>query len=100
VILARQIDFHPEAVSEARAAIQWYRERSHSAANGFLAEIDRAIEKISQAPEMWSLYFKGTRRFLLHRFPFSVVYREVFGSIQIVAVAHAKRRPGYWKNRI
>ena len=100
MIPARQIDVHPEAVVEARAATKWYRERSYSAANGFLAEIDLAIEKISRSPEMWPLYFQGTRRFLLHRFPFSVVYREVSGSIQIVAIAHAKRKPGYWISRI
>ncbi|MFH1630177.1 MAG: type II toxin-antitoxin system RelE/ParE family toxin [Pseudomonadota bacterium] len=97
---SRKIDVHPEAVAEARAAAEWYRERSDSAANAFLAEIDHAIERISRGPEVWPLYVQGTRRFLLHRFPFSVVYREVLGNIQIVAVAHAKRRPGYWKRRI
>ena len=97
---SRKIDVHPEAIAEARAAAEWYREKSDSAANAFLAEIDHAVEKISESPGMWSPYFRGTRRFVLLRFPFCVVYREVFESIQIVAVAHAKRRPGYWKNRV
>lgn len=96
----RQIDVHPEAIAEARAAAEWYREKSDSAANAFLAEIDYAVEKISQSPGTWPPYFRGTRRFVLQRFPFSLVYREAFESIQIVAVAHAKRRPGYWKNRM
>jgi hypothetical protein len=56
----RQIDVHPEAVAEAQAAAEWYRERSDSAANAFLAEIDHAIEMISEAPGVWPLYVQGT----------------------------------------
>ena len=39
----RQIDVHPQAVAEAQAAVQWYRDRSTLAADAFLAEIDRAV---------------------------------------------------------
>jgi plasmid stabilization system protein ParE len=49
---SRQIDVHPEAVAEAQAAAEWYRERSNSAANAFVAEIDHAIERISERPEL------------------------------------------------
>jgi len=47
----RQVDVHPEAVAEAQAASHWYRERSASAAHAFLAELDRAIEKMRKIPE-------------------------------------------------
>ncbi len=67
------VEFHPEAVAEASAAVRWYKERSDSAADAFLAELDRGIEKIVQAPRMWPEYAKGTRRFLLRRFPFSLI---------------------------
>jgi len=40
-----------------------------------------------------------TRRVLVHRFPYQVVYRLTASEILIVAVAHLKRRPGYWKDR-
>jgi hypothetical protein len=40
------------------------------------------------------------RTYLLQRFPFSVVYRVEARRILIVAVAHARRRPGSWKSRI
>jgi len=93
------VDFHPEAVAEAGAAFAWYRERSDEAAAAFLAEIDRAIEMIAEAPDRWPRYAHKTRRFLLHRFPFSVVYRRTAESLQVVAFAHGKRRPGYWKGR-
>ena len=98
--MARQsVEFHPEAVAEARCAREWYETRSEAAAKTFIAEIDHAIEQIRQAPARWPAYLEGTRRYLLHRFPFSVVYREHRSRIQIVAVAHARRKPGYWKER-
>jgi toxin ParE1/3/4 len=94
------IDVHPEAVAEAQAAVQWYREKSPSAADAFLAELDRAVERIAENPGMYPHYVRGTRRYLLQRFPFYLVYHQVAGKLQIVAIAHGRRKPGYWKKRI
>jgi plasmid stabilization system protein ParE len=96
----RKIDVHPEAVAEAHAAAQWYRERSALAADAFLAELDRSVERIAENPEMYPSYVRGTRRYLLQRFPFYLVYREIAGRLEIVAIAHGRRKPGYWKKRI
>jgi plasmid stabilization system protein ParE len=94
------IDVHPEAVVEARAAAQWYRERSALAADAFLVELDRAVQRIAENPEMYPNYVRSTRRYLLQRFPFYLVYREIGGKLEIVAIAHGRRKPGYWKKRI
>jgi plasmid stabilization system protein ParE len=91
--------FHPDAVEEAQAARQWYAQRSQSAADAFLAELDQGIEAVSQAPLRWPLFKHGTRRYLHHRFPFQLIYRVASDRIEIVAVAHGRRRPGYWKTR-
>lgn len=91
--------FHPDAVEEARAARQWYLERSQLAADSFLTELDRGIEAVSEAPERWPIFVHGTRRYLLQRFPFQLIYRVKNDQIEIVAVAHGRRRPGYWKVR-
>ena len=96
----RQIEVHPDAVAEARAAAQWYRERSALAADAFFVELDCAIERIAKNPEMYPHYVRGTRRYLLQRFPFHLVYREIAGKLEIVAIAHGRRKPGYWKKRI
>ena len=97
---SRQVDIHPEAIAEAQAANRWYRQRSASAADAYLAELDLAVEAIAENPEMWPRYVHGTRRYILHRFPFYLVYRETAGRIEIIAVAHGRRKPGYWKNGI
>ena len=95
-----QVDIHPEAVAEAQAANRWYRERSNPAADAYVAELDQAIETIAENPELWPQYVHGTRRYLLKRFPFYLVYREFAEKIEIIAVAHGRRKPGYWKSRM
>ena len=95
----RPVEFHPAAVYEAQAAREWYALRSSSAADAFIAELDEAIAGIVSFPKSWSKYLYGTRHRLLARFPYIVVYRELSDEVQIVAVAHARRRPGYWMDR-
>lgn len=93
------VEFHPLAADEAQAAERWYRERNETASGRFQRELDRAIERIADRSEAGSPYLSNTRRVLLRRFPFFVVYRAVGENLQIVAVAHARRRPGYWRAR-
>ena len=96
----KSVEFHPEAAQEAQAATEWYLLRSVRAAEGFVRELERAVGSVADAPDRWPIFIEGTRRFLLRRFPYSVVYRVSRDSLQIVAVAHARRRPGYWRPRL
>jgi toxin ParE1/3/4 len=93
------VEFHPLAADEAQAAERWYRERNETASGRFQRELDGAVERVSERPEAGSPYLSNTRRILLRRFPFFVVYRVRDDNVQIVAVAHARRRPGYWRAR-
>ena len=93
------VRLHPDAIAEASAAYEWYAERNLSAANAFIAELDHAISQIQTHPERWTMHFHGTRKFLFRRFPYEVIYRIADSAIQIIAVAHGRRRPGYWKSR-
>ena len=68
-------------------------------AEGFLAEYDRALQQVGDAPERWAPYLEGTRRLGLHRFPYSIVYRLKTDLVEVVAVAHQHRRPDYWRKR-
>ena len=93
------VGFHPAALEESIAAESWYRERSESAGAAFVAELDRAVEQIASAPERWARHTHGTRRYLLRRFPFAVIYRVGSAEAEIIAVAHGRRRPNYWQGR-
>jgi toxin ParE1/3/4 len=97
---SKEIGYHEKAVSEAEAALDWYLERSPPAAVGFVAELIQALDSIAAAPKRWPPGPHGTRRFLLRRYPFAIVYRELPSFIQVLAVAHGRRRPGYWKERL
>ena len=94
------VEFHPRAIDDARAAMRWYARRSPGVALRFMNELDRAIEQIDVAPGRWPVYLHGTRVYRLRRFPYLIVYHELDAAIQVVAVAHDKRRPGYWRRRL
>ncbi|MFZ0278801.1 MAG: type II toxin-antitoxin system RelE/ParE family toxin [Candidatus Sulfotelmatobacter sp.] len=93
-------EFHHEATVEYDAAFDWYLERSPDAALRFDAEVERALAQIITAPQRWAAGPHSTRRFLLRQFPFTLVYRERALKVQIVAVAHTSRKPGYWRARL
>jgi plasmid stabilization system protein ParE len=98
-VSGRRVRIHPLALDEAEAAAEWYRKRSHGAAGGFLNELDRTIDLISRHPKQYQSYEFGTRRAMLRKFPYLIVFREGTGGIEIIAVAHGRRRPGYWRDR-
>ena len=94
-----KVSFHPEAAEEVGIARQWYAERSPLTAKAFLAELDLGVERIREAPQRWPRHRTGARRYILPRFPFSVIYRMKGELIEVVAMAHHRRKPGYWRSR-
>ena len=97
---AKPLSLHPEALAEWKSAVTWYLERNETAAVNFVAELDQAINLIAASPQRWPKGLHGTRKFALQRFPFAVVYREKEATVQVLAIAHGHRRPGYWKDRL
>jgi plasmid stabilization system protein ParE len=89
-----------DAEAEADAAFEHYWIKSPNAAFDFDVELRGAYRSLQFRPLICPPYLHGTRRVILKRYPFSVVLRERLHDIQIIAVAHAKRRPGYWTKRI
>ena len=91
---------HPAALEEAGAAMDWYARRSKRAAGMFLDELDHAMDLIGQNPEQYPRHDFGTRRIVLRRFPFVIVFRKAAAGVEIIAFAHGRRRPGYWRERL
>ena len=65
----------------------------------FLDDIQRAIDTVTERPHLGVAMAHGFRRALARRFPFSVIYAVDGDEIVVVAVAHLRRKPGYWKGR-
>ncbi len=94
-----EIQFHPEAQAEYQIAWMWYQTRSEQAAARFEAEFEHVLSLITSSPELFPKY-DGEHRFVtLRRFPYSVIYQAQPGMVRVVAVAHSRRSPGYWKGR-
>jgi plasmid stabilization system protein ParE len=86
------------AESEARSAFLWYLARNPHAAERFQATLEECIDAIAETPDHFPELEPGIRRRLvLHRFPYAVLYRIASDEVQIVAIMHLHRRPGYWR---
>ena len=96
----KPIRVHPEAQLQAEAAVEWYGQRSRYAAGRLVVELRSALERIQQSPNEFPKLGFNARRKTLGRFPYIVVFRETTTEIEIVAVAHGRRRPGYWRERL
>ena len=97
--MAVSIEFRPEAQADFDAAYNWYAERSIAVAFGSASEIDLAIETIVASPDRFVRTYAGCRSCRLKRYPFCIVYHQIANVIHVIAVAHAKRRPGFWRDR-
>jgi plasmid stabilization system protein ParE len=96
----KPVEFHHEAGAEYDSAFDWYLARSPDAALDFDAEVHRALTDIASAPHRWAAGAHATRRYLLQGFPYILIFRERKDDVQIIALAHTSRRPGYWKKRL
>lgn len=96
----KRIEYHAGAATDVRNAVAWYQDRSPKAALDFIEELRKASETICHAPDRWPIGRNNTRRFLLWRFPFTIIYSEHKSIITVWAVAHGSRRPEYWEERL
>jgi plasmid stabilization system protein ParE len=96
---SKPVRLHPEARREYLEALVWYRDRNLAVASDFELAVSKAVHAIETAPQRWPNYFGEFRRYTLHRFPFNIVYQEVLSEVIVFAVAHGRRRPGYWRKR-
>lgn len=94
-----KVVLHPEAEEELFEAIRFYESRVTGLGARLFEEIEYAVSQIVNFPEIGARYEQHFRRVLLNRLPLSIVYTIERNEIWIVAIAHQRRRPGYWKHR-
>ena len=90
----------PPALTELGDAAALYATRGSAELGlSFVGEFERAAALILANPEIGAI-FRGTRRrYSLRRFPFSVIYQITVEEVRVIAIAHQRRRPGYWTRR-
>src|SRR5437899_10490399 len=94
------VRFHPAAAREAESAYDWYVARNLAAAHGFREELRHAVDAVASSPRTSPRHGSRARRYLFPRFPFSLVSRLPGAEVEVIAVAHGRRRPGYWRLRL
>jgi toxin ParE2 len=89
----------PLAGAELLEATAYYRDQSGQIAQRFLDDVERAIGLLEQFPRIGAPMGDNARRMNLKTFPYQFIYRVEGDEIRVYAVAHLKRRPGYWRQR-
>lgn len=93
------IEFLPGARRDYDESFDWYAARSSEAAVRFCDAVDSALARLAADPMRFAGPDETHRECPVKTFPFRIVYRLIEDRVLIVAVAHAKRRPGYWSDR-
>jgi len=92
--------FHPAAGEELDESIGFYESREPGLGLDLEREVLHGMFQIAETPDRWPVHSYGTRKYLLHRFPFHLIYLPLPNALWVVAVAHCSRKPGYWKDRV
>jgi plasmid stabilization system protein ParE len=95
----KPVRFHPEAESEMNDAAAWYEAQRRGLGKRLIASVEDAVNRIRLNPELYQAIDEDVRRCLTATFPFGVLFRIRPDSIEIVAVMHLRREPGYWAGR-
>ena len=101
-----RLELHPDARLELQAAVDWYDSRDARAADDFDQAIRAALKEIQDHPRAWTPVIMrraaglGIRQLVLRRFPFTLPYVVREELVVVLAVAHVRRRPGYWLKRL
>ncbi len=93
------VGFHDDAIAEYVAAVAWYERDYAGRGERFRAAVERTVADIGEGPQAFPKRF-GVHVVPVHRFPYVVFFEMVeVTTVRVLAVAHAKRRPGYWRER-
>lgn len=100
--MTKPIRIDSEAENELTAACEWYEQQCAGLGDELLQAIHETIARVADYPGSGALYPQmpeelGVRRVLVRRFPYTVVYLDLSDEIRILAFAHTRRRPGYWR---
>ena len=94
------VEFIEPAAIELDDAVDYYNIQSAGLGKKFLDEVIETIGFIEKFPQLWSRNTENTRKAILRKYPFNLIYSIFDDKIYIIAVAHQNREPEYWIDRI
>jgi plasmid stabilization system protein ParE len=95
------VDVHADALDELEEAAAWYEARRAGLGFEFAAEIERVVASVAERPLAFPQWKRAdsVRRALASRFPYAVFFDVEPQRVVVMAIAHSRRRPGYWGGR-
>ena len=96
----KPIIFHPEAEDELFSSIEYYNSQAAGLGLEFYENIKGSIKHINDFPEAWQIVKNKVRNYILKRFPFKIYFIDDPDKIYIIAIAHFKKDPSYWEQRL
>jgi plasmid stabilization system protein ParE len=95
-----KIVFIPEAENDLREAFLWYEDKRQGLGYDFLLQVDAAIQFIKRNPQAYPTVYKETRKVLIKRFPYKIIYLVKENHLVVLAVLHSKRNQVLLNKRI
>lgn len=95
-----KIDFLPEADEEFREAARYYESEAAGVGLSFVAAVHKAVDEIAEFPLATQVQRADIRKKVLRHFSYNLFYAIEADAIVIVAVAHQRKRPNYWRARL
>ncbi|TWJ17548.1 type II toxin-antitoxin system RelE/ParE family toxin [Geobacter argillaceus] len=96
----KQVTFHEDARAELAEASHYYEDCISGLGQALIDDVEKTASEILAHPKACKLISKNLRRKVLRRFPYSLIYVVETDRVRIMAVAHHKRRPEYWRYRL
>lgn len=102
--MTKPLRFLPEAEAELHAAAEWHDDRA-ALGDELTAEVQAVVTKIVEMPGAFApargvRASVGAREAVVKRFPYRVIFVELAEELRVIALAHTRRRPGYWRDRL
>lgn len=95
-----KVIIRPEAENDLKEAFSWYEDKRLGLGYDFLLQVDAGLRFIERNPEIYQVEYKGTRKHIIKRFPYKIIYLIEEEKIIVLAVTHGKRSPDLLKKRI
>lgn len=94
-----RVEFSPEAAEELMSAASFYEAHRSGLALRFIVAVEHVVSVVADQPLTGTLLDGLIRRHLVPGFPYAVIYETQGERIRVLAIAHSRRRPGYWHDQ-
>jgi toxin ParE1/3/4 len=89
----------PEAEDDLKEAYSWYEDKRTGLGDDFLLQVEAGLNATAKTPTIHPIEYKGTRKHLIKRFPYKIIYLVENEQIIVLAVIHGRRSPALIKKR-